>query len=142
MKSFIFAFAFILSAFGALSQDITGLWTNFKNNKPQAVVQIYKSNDCYFGKITKMINPPNQDLLCDKCKGNLKGKPLVGLIIISNLTQKGKVYSNGTILDPNDGKVYNCNIQLDPKNSDILIVKGSLGPFSKSNIWKRGIITD
>ena len=57
--------------------------------------------------------------------------------VIEDLVKQGNEYKDGKITDPQNGKTYDCSVRLDPKDSDILIVKGSIGPFSRSQRWKR-----
>jgi uncharacterized protein (DUF2147 family) len=54
--------------------------------------------------------------------------------IIANLEKSGNEYSQGSILDPQDGRIYRCKIWVDDGN---LKVRGYWGPFFRTQTWKR-----
>lgn len=120
------------------AQEITGKWTTYDDNthEKKAIIEIYKSNNSYFGKIIKSYTS-SADKLCNKCKGTKQNKPIIGLVIIEDLKKQNNLYEEGTILDPENGKVYNCYIELIEK--DKLKVRGFIG-FSllgRTQYWKR-----
>ena len=55
---------------------------------------------------------------------------------IEKLVKKGEEYKDGTITDPKNGKSYNCYVKIDSKDPNTLIVKDSVGLFSRSQNWK------
>ncbi len=120
------------------AQSIVGEWQTFDDatNEKKAVIEIYKKNQYYFGKIAKTISG-NRDAVCKECKGDKKGKPILGLVIIENLRSNGKKFDGGTILDPQSGDTYNCNLELINKNK--LKVRGFLGfsIFGRTQYWLR-----
>ncbi len=139
----IFFIMFILSSFFTNAQDILGKWVSYddETKKPKSEVEIYEQQGKYYGKVIKLYNilanQNPEDVICDKCKGDKKDKPVIGMNVIENLIKKGNEYKDGTITDPQNGKSYNCSVKIDPRDSNILIVKGSIGPFSRSQYWKR-----
>jgi len=143
MKKQIFALAiglFIsLSAFSQ-TEKIIGKWKTFddKDNSAKSVVHIFKStNGKYYGKIEKLFKNPGK--LCAECEGNNKDKPVLGLLIITNMTDNNGTLSGGTILDPKNGKIYYCTITYDA-TTDKLQVRGSLdkkGWVGRSQVWIR-----
>ena len=74
---------------------------------------------------------------CEKCEGDDKHKPILGLVIIKGLTKNDDIYDGGKIVDPKNGKRYHCKITLDGK--DKLIVRGYIGIplFGRSQTWIR-----
>ena len=74
--------------------------------KASSYIEIFENNGVYSGKITKLlIDPP--DKVCNKCTGDLKNKPLIGMIILKDMKKTGNAdkelgyeYTGGTILDP------------------------------------------
>lgn len=134
----IFLSLIFLCTWGVLqAQDLLGQWTSYKNGKAQSVVEFYEQDGQFYGKIVKLINPTEPNPLCTKCKDELKNQPIEGMVIVNNMQQVGHIYSRGTILDPQNGKVYSCKLSFDPNNPDILLVKGSIGPFSQTQRWIR-----
>ena len=82
------------------------------------------------GKIIKIYPRPGHDQnpLCTACEGERHNQRIVGMRIMEKLQQNKKnmnAWTDGKILDPNNGKVYNCNIQL-IENNKKLQVRGYL----------------
>ncbi len=126
--------------FCANSQSIVGEWETFddKTGDKLSVVEIYKTNNKYFGKITKLYKDPS-DSVCEKCEDENKNKPVIGLVILNNLKEDDDEYNNGTILDPNNGETYKCYIELITENK--LKLRGYIG-FSligRTQYWQRKI---
>lgn len=123
----------------ANSQDIFGKWnsTNDDTGKVDSVVEIYKKDGKAFAKIVEIKDPERQKAVCTECKGKNKGKPIMGLEILTGLQKDGDEWSGGKILDPRNGKVYKCYIELVEPNK--LKLRGYIG-FSllgKTKYWKR-----
>ena len=137
MKNIIFiitlCFYSILNA-----QSIVGEWETYddETGSKTSVVEIYKEEDKYFGKIVNLYEDPI-DSVCEECKGKNKDKPVIGLIIIENLKVDEDEYNSGTILDPKNGKTYKCQLELIEKNK--LKLRGYIGfsLFGRTQYWIR-----
>jgi uncharacterized protein (DUF2147 family) len=95
------------------SDSIVGTWKTFDDdtNLPAAIVQITEKNGVFSGVITKILDLsalPN----CEKCTDNRKGKPVLGMEILTGLKRTGDSYSGGQILDPDDGEIYRAEMKL------------------------------
>lgn len=128
MKKLIFFAACCLTLFSALSlqaQSPVGTWKTIDDNTGEAKshVEIYEENGQYFGKVTQLLLKP-ADTVCEKCKGDKKGKPVVGMLILENLSPNGDYWKNGSIMDPENGKEYGCSIWFEEGKSDELRVRG------------------
>ena len=122
------------------AQSILGEWETFDDitGDKLSVVEIYKNKNKYFGKIIHLFEDP-LDSVCDKCDGENKNKPIIGLVIINNLIEDDDEYNDGTILDPNNGKYYKCYLELE--NNNKLKLRGYIG-FSllgRTQYWQRKI---
>jgi len=109
-----------------------------KTGKVVSDVEIYQQGGKLFGKITGLAEPNDaqgKPKVCVKCTGSDKDKPIVGLVIIKDLTASGDRYKNGTIMDPEDGKVYKAELWTEAAK---LKVRGYLGPFYKTQTWVKG----
>jgi len=53
-------------------------------------VEIFEKNGLYYGKIVKLLLDP-ADSLCTNCKGDLKNKPVLGMVILKGLKNTGTV---------------------------------------------------
>lgn len=131
--------AFLISGFSQANK-IVGKWKTIddKDGSTKSIVLIFKgTNGKYYGKIEKLFKDPEK--LCTECEGANNNKPIMGMLIINNLTESDGKLTGGTILDPKNGKVYNCNISLDT-DADKLKVRGSLDKFGlvgRSQTWIR-----
>jgi len=132
----------VTSAVFAQSNSIVGSWKTIDDETKEAksYVKIYKAkNGYYYGKITKLLKDP-QDKKCDKCKGALKDKPVVGMVILLKMKAGDDGLEGGKIMDPGNGKFYHCSMELDDKNPDKLEVRGSLdswGWAGRTQYWYR-----
>ncbi len=126
MKKVIGSLFFVLFAVTlSLGQSPLGIWKSIDDNsgKARSKVEIYESNGKIYGKIIDLLLKPN-DTLCDKCEGKLKNKPVVGLVIINDMTTYKDYWKNGTILDPESGSTYSCSIWFESGKPNELKVRG------------------
>jgi uncharacterized protein (DUF2147 family) len=120
-------------------EPIVGTWITIGDQgadkgKQTSYIEMYEKDGLYFGKITKLLQPPaadNPKELCLKCKGDLKNKPIVGIVNVMNMkktnkidAKKGLEYSGGTILDPDNGETYKCTMWV---KGDVLTARGFIG---------------
>ncbi|MFA7007969.1 MAG: DUF2147 domain-containing protein, partial [Elusimicrobiales bacterium] len=73
---------------------VTGTWATVADEGPdkgkvKSHVEIYEKDGAYFGKAVELMLKP-QDLLCEKCAGILKNKPIVGMIFLRDMKSSGK----------------------------------------------------
>ena len=110
-------FGILSCSWGLLSAQTTdtivGAWKTFddETNQPAALVQISEKNGVFSGVITKVLDTSGP-LTCEKCSDSRKGKPILGMEILSNLKKVGESYSGGQILDPDDGEIYRAEMKL------------------------------
>jgi uncharacterized protein (DUF2147 family) len=142
----VFALFIALSAVNfklfAQVDKMVGLWKTIddEKNEEKSYVKIYKAtNGFYYGKVEKLLKEP-QDKKCEKCVGELKDKPIVGMIILLKMKADGANLTDGKIMDPGNGKFYHCTIEIDSKDPDKLVVRGSLdswGVAGRTQYWYR-----
>ena len=121
------------------AQDILGKWKTIddKTGQAKSTVEIYKKDGKIFGKIIEIYDSTKRDLLCYNCEGNEYNKPVLGLVIIKNLTQDGEYFENGTIFDPEEGKTYKCRLSIDEDDPNKLMVRGYIAFFYATQYWER-----
>jgi uncharacterized protein (DUF2147 family) len=148
--------SFVVLLFGATARTqspvntqspLIGTWKTIDDEGPNkgkdsSHIEIFEKNGVYFGKTTKLlIDSP--DKVCDKCKGDLKSKPLLGMIILKDMKKTenvdkklGTEYAGGTILDPDSGDIYKCKMWV---KDDVLTARGYIGIslFGRSQKWLR-----
>ena len=131
--------AFLLLFQISFSQTIFGKWKTIddESGKEKGVVEIFEHKGKVYGKIIEIFEQNKKHLKCEKCDGDDKNKPILGLVIIKGLTKNEAIYDGGKIVDPKNGKRYHCKITLDGK--DKLIVRGYIGIplFGRSQTWIR-----
>ena len=113
----------------------------YTDEEKDAVVEIYKDNDLYSGKIVWLKNPKNDDGTDKVDKENpdeaRRNDPLIGLNLVKGFTYKGgNKWAGGTIYDPNNGKTYKCKIKLEGNE---LKVRGFIGVslLGRTAVWLR-----
>jgi len=105
----------------------------------KSIVEITKTNGKVYGTIVKLFNKdPNYDPVCEECSDHLKGKKIIGMQIISGLTNESNIWKgNNGILDPDNGKYYNVRIWLDQEDPDRLNVRGYIAFLYRTQTWYR-----
>ncbi len=141
MKTIVIVLSFFFVALTGMAQSCVGKWITIddETGKQKSIVELYKQNDKLYGKITYLFpregRGPNPK--CTKCTDDRKDEPLVGLQIVRNLKWDGSTWNSGTIVDPENGKIYDVKMWLDEENKDRLNVRGYIGPFFRTQTWKR-----
>jgi uncharacterized protein (DUF2147 family) len=143
---FALAIALALAGFpGASShaadmQSPIGLWKTVddKTGKPRALVRIYLQDGKYFGRIEQSFTPGAESRICSVCTDERKDQPIIGLLIIRNVTLRDGEYGGGDILDPDNGSVYRCKFHLE-HDGTVLVVRGFIGIslLGRSQTWQR-----
>lgn len=139
MKKLLFTLLLLFPLF-SFSQDIIGKWKTIddETGKAKSIVEIFKAtNGKIYGRVYKILTVGEENKKCTACKGDLKDKPITGMIIVSGLTKDGDEWSGGTIMDPNKGKTYDCYITMESK--DKLKVRGYMGValLGRTQYWYR-----
>jgi len=123
----------------SFAQTVFGRWKTIddETGKEKGIVEIFEHNGKVFGRIIDILEQDKKHFKCEKCQGDDRNKPILGLIVIKGLTKNGDVYDGGKVIDPKNGKAYHCKISLDGK--DKLIVRGYIGIplFGRSQTWIR-----
>ena len=139
MKKLLFTLLLLFPLF-SFSQDIIGKWKTIddETGKAKSIVEIFKAtNGKIYGRVYKILTVGEENKKWTACKGDLKDKPITGMIIVSGLTKDGDEWSGGTIMDPNKGKTYDCYITMESK--DKLKVRGYMGValLGRTQYWYR-----
>lgn len=143
LKSAILAVALAglaLPAFASATPE--GRWRTIddKTHKEKSIVEIAEVNGELQGKVVKLLNrgdkPANP--ACDKCEGDRKGKPVIGMTILWGLKQDGDEWTGGSILDPENGETYDAKLSLKDDGRK-LDVRGFLGIslLGRTQTWVR-----
>jgi uncharacterized protein (DUF2147 family) len=129
-----------VAAAPALALDSpVGTWKTVdeKTGKVVSEVELYDQGGKLFGKIVKLTEPNDaqgKPKVCTKCPGADKDKPIVGLVILKDMSPSGDRYKGGTIMDPDDGKIYKSEVWAE---DGALKVRGYLGIFYRTQTWQK-----
>ena len=131
--------AILLLAFNASSfsqRQIVGKWLS---EDKEGITEIYEQAGQFYGKIVwlKKVNDDKGVPLKDteNLSPKLRQRPLLGLIVINNLSYNNKEWSKGSVYDPKSGKTYTCKIWL--SNENTLNLRGYSGLFHSTEVWTR-----
>ncbi len=132
-------FALLMVLVGSIqAQSVFGVWKTIddEENVEKSHVEIYEENGILYGKVIKLLEGATATH-CNDCEGDMKGAPIVGMVILKDMKKDGDMYTDGEILDPGTGSTYSCNLKLE--SPDKLYVRGYLG-FSllgRTQYWYR-----
>ena len=117
MKKVIVLAVVVLSSLNIFAQskadDIIGIWElEDKTSK----MEIYKSNNKYYGKLLYGKDVVNKDGTSKKDTKNpdpkLRNKNVIGSTYIKGLVFDGDEWDNGLVYDSNTGKEWSCYIEM------------------------------
>lgn len=135
------AFILGIGMTASLAASPVGYWKTVDDvtGQTKSIVKIEEANNVVSGTVSKLLLHPERK--CDKCTGENKDKPVLGMRVMQHLVASKDVanqWQGGEILDPNNGKTYHCNIQL-VENGQKMIVRGYIGVplFGRSQTWVR-----
>ena len=138
-KNVIFSILLLCAFLNSQAQSVLGKWktVNEETGLSTSIIEIYKSGDVLNGKVVKILKEEDRDRVCTKCEGDLKDKPIEGMVVMTGLENDGDEYSGGTVTDPKTGKVYRCKVWLDEDDPKKLNVRGYISFFYRTQTWIR-----
>jgi len=121
MKKYFFSLFLIFSIINVFSQDADKILGKWKNEKEEHIIEIYKSNDIYYGRVIWLKDS-------NKGKGNervdiknpntaLENRKIIGidyLLSFAYFTDRD-VWKNGSIYNYETGNTYEGKISLNSK---------------------------
>ena len=140
MKALL-TFIIVLSSQFAYSQkppcnSFIGKW----KTPDKDIVEIYKSNDTYFGKLVTLGKPLDKngkpwkdELNPDK---TLRNRQVKGIVILKNLRcNKDNELVNGKVYLPEEGEELSCSLRT--LNEYQIEIKVTVGIFSDTETWTK-----
>lgn len=117
-----------------------GTWKTIDDatGKAKSLVAISETDGKLHGKVVKLFDPSKPNPTCEKCEGERKDQPIMGMEILWGLKKDGDQWDGGQILDPENGKVYGAKLSM-ADHGDKLDVRGFIG-FSllgRTQTWIR-----
>ncbi len=119
----------------AAAEPVAGSWMTASRD---AIVRIGPCGAAVCGRLARFLVVPPQgadqrDVHNPDAK--LRARKLLGMPILTEFHQDGAVW-RGTIYDPKAGKSYRSIIRRLDANR--LEVKGCIGPFCQTQVWRKG----
>ncbi len=121
----------VLLVFSSLTDVIlaqttpAGTWKTIddKTSEEKSYIDIYEQGGKFYGKVTKILTD-EPDAICEECSGKKKNQPVLGMVILEDMSPVEDYWKNGTILDPENGSTYGCSIWFEEGKPDELKVRG------------------
>ena len=138
MRNLLLTLALTLCCLSSSAQRTSpiGKWKTVDDNsgKVKSIVEISEEGGNLFGKILELFDPPEPNPICEECDEDDPRfeKPVKGMTIIRNMKKGDDEWSDGDILDPENGKIYRCKMWV--KNGK-LQVRGYIAFFYRTQEW-------
>jgi uncharacterized protein (DUF2147 family) len=127
-----------LTFFCYAQTSVLGKWMTIDEStgEEKSIIEIFDRNGKVYGKIVKIFTDVDPDPICEKCPEDdpRYRKKIIGMEIIKDMEKGENEYSQGNILDPQDGKIYRCKLWTEGAR---LKVRGYWGPFYRTQTWRR-----
>ena len=122
----------------SLNAQVTGMWKTIgdRDGTEKSIVEIYENGGKLYGKVVKLL-PAAAHTTCEKCPGELKDRPITGMVVLKDLKKTSTGATDGKAIDPSSGKTYDCFIELE--SPDKLKLRGYLGvpTLGRTQYWYR-----
>lgn len=122
------------------SQDVFGKWKTIddRNGVEKAIIEIYEKEGLLQGKVVEILEEGKKNAKCEKCDGERKDKPILGMKIIEDAKEHPEgIWKGKTLFDPEQAMTFRCRIWLNPHNPDELMVRGYLAFIYRTQKWIR-----
>ena len=145
MRSYLLSTALLLLSGLILAniQDADKLIGVWKPSNGRSMVKIEKIGNKYYGRVVWLLEPndekgnPRTDI--NNPDESLRSTPLKGYRLLKDFVYdtEEKIWTDGTIYDPNNGSTYDCTIEL--KDDNTIEVRGYIGAavFGRTDVWTR-----
>jgi uncharacterized protein (DUF2147 family) len=139
LKKYIFCLIFAaITSLSSFGQTPVGVWLTFddETNEQKSQIRIEEQGGRLFGKIIG-ISRASLNHRCDKCSDHRKDQYILGMVIIEDMALIDGHWQGGRVLYPRQGRWYSLKFWLAEGDPNTLVVRGSVGPFYKTQYWKR-----
>ena len=136
---FIALVATLVAALAAPAQasDPTGRWRTLddETGRPMSVVEVTTTGGKLSARVVETLNEPNAK--CTECSGANKNKPVIGMRVLWDLTQKDGVWGNGNGFKPSSGDSFKAKSVVPSADGRTLEVTGCKMVFCRTARWVR-----
>ena len=137
MQASLIFFTLLLSlnALAKSTPDPSGLWHTFDDDgELESTVAVRVDDGKLYANVFELHNISEPNPACVGCKGDLLGKPVIGMQVINGLTLKKQIWRKGTLFDPKTGSTHRARVWLD---DGTLFVRGYVGFLYQTKAWQR-----
>ena len=126
--------ALLLLAAGAPAPTVQGYWLT---EDRKGIVRIAPCGAHLCGTIARLLDADAARIGTDRSNPDprLRGRPLIGLQVLSGFSRSGRIWKGGLAYDPESGRSYRSTLALNPDGS--LKVTGCVLFICKSKRWTR-----
>lgn len=134
--------ALVPTGAGADPTSPVGLWRTVDDGtgEPRGVVRIEEVGQRLRGTIEKTFPRPGEPAQprCEKCPGERRDQPVIGMTILTGLQRAGEEWTGGEILDPDTGRIYQTKLRV-VDGGRKLEVRGFIGVslLGRTQTWER-----
>lgn len=141
MAALLLALSAALPAAAQPASGPVGLWRTVddRTGRERGLVRIYERDGILNGRIEQVFDPAEARRTCDRCEGDRRGAPAIGLEFLRGLRPDGSGgWDHGEVLDPETGNVYRGSVRLG-EGGRTLVLRGSVlgGLIGRSQTWVR-----
>jgi uncharacterized protein (DUF2147 family) len=114
LRAVVFAACVAMVPFSGVAQKLSpelqnavGRWQVINSDGSKGgQVETYIENGILSGKVIGARPGRAIDSVCEKCPGELKGKRIMGMVVMRNFHPEGDDWVGGSVVDPENGKEY------------------------------------
>lgn len=133
------ALVWLASASATTALSPVGLWQTIdeRTGAARALVRIEIVDGRLVGTIERVLprGDESPDPICTRCRGERRGRKVVGLDIVRGHRLQGERWVDGVVLDPENGKEYRSALWIEADGS--LRLRGYVGIFHRTQRWQR-----
>ena len=128
---------FVLLAGGAAAPEPHDVYGDWYTPERDSVVRIHDCGDGSPCGTVVWLDPETAQVIHDEHNDDaaLRGRPILGVTLLSGFEAAPKGWRRGVIYNPGDGNSYRARVRR--LDADTLEVKGCVGPICKGMRWAR-----
>jgi uncharacterized protein (DUF2147 family) len=138
----LFVFGSAIGLPGLQAQQSGAILGEWLNADEDAKVTIYQEGDRYFGKVSWLKNPKDDNgkprVDEENPKSDLRSRPIMGLVLLQDFRFDDGEWKGGSIYDPKNGKTYDCYMAL--REDGRLKIRGfvmGMRALGRTTYWTR-----
>ena len=128
----------------AADEPLVGRWRTIEDPSTGivSIIELYLEGETMSGRVERIEDPSGKPLfpICERCPGEMRGKPLPGLRFLSGLRKDGDRWVDGEAIDLRDGMTQgltaSCDLSL-VEGKAVLRAYVGVRAFGETRVWTR-----